>query len=213
MFKRSPFRQFMALSLYLHRKLIFWLAIGLGLIFLFTANMGPSFSPLYSIGLFVGGALISVSAFKDVHDKNLNIQYLTLPISAWARYLAMWLMTGPFYLMFITVLYGVGILAHVIVQTFWDFGSAMPLLYTAGQYLVVNAIFLLGSISFKRLPFIKTIFWLLLLGLAVAVVRSLISNMDVSASAIKVGDYTFWLVFGICAWFIAYYKLKKSELR
>lgn len=213
MAKRSSFIHFMTLSLYLQRKFILWSAIGFGLIFLLTANVGPNFSPLYHLGLFLGGALISIHAFREIHDKGANIQYLTLPVSAWSRYLVLWLLTGPLYLLFITALYGLGVAVHMLMHNYWGSGDVTALLYTTGQYLVINAIFLLGSVTFKRLPLIKTLLCLLLLGLILAILRGVLGNTGLSSDVILIGSDMLWGLLGVGAWTFAYQKLKKSELR
>ena len=191
MFNFKTFIHLIKLSLYLNRKLILWLMISFGLLFLFA--------PLFSIPLFVGGALISSAAFREVHDPEMSIQYLSLPTSSLTRYLSVWALTGPLYLILISGLYGVSILAHLFAGTFWGFPTPRDLLWTAGEYLIVNAIFLLGSIHFKKLPLLKTLLGLLLVGLA------LVNLPELRNIA--------WIAFGLVAWWGAYHQLQKSELR
>ncbi len=213
MLRPNSFIQFMRLSLYLQRKLILWLVIAFGLLFLFTANVGPELSATYSLSLFISGALLSIYAFKELHDKGANIQYLTLPITATSRYLAIWLLTGPLYWLFMTLLYSIGMLVHYFAHTFWFLGNSQALLWIGGQYLIVNALFLFGSIIFRKLALVKTLLSLLILGVALVILQHLVQEDGLSQEAIATGHYVVWAVLGIAAWVGAYHRLKRSELR
>lgn len=155
------------LTFYTHRKLILWLAIGLIILFIFTANTLPQHSLFFSATVFIGGALISSAIFRDLHDEGTAIQYLTLPVSQLTKYLVAWVLTGPLYLLFVLAMYGVGVLIHIIDHSYWGSSSLdLGLLITTDQYLSFNAFLLLGSICFKKLPLIKTLLVMLVVFLA-----------------------------------------------
>ncbi|MCX7122512.1 MAG: hypothetical protein NTV32_02365 [Gammaproteobacteria bacterium] len=208
MFKIKTLTQLIKVSMVLNRKLILWLAIGLGLLFILTANTGPTLAPLYWIALFAGGILISSSAFKELHETGNRIHYLTLPCSSFSRYLSVWLLTGPLYFIFITSLYGVGVLAHVLSKNFWAFGDPLSVFWTGGQYLIANTLFLLGAVFFKKLPLIKTLFILLLLYIAWVILEGTL-KINLSESV----QNGLALALGLLAWHGAYFQLKKTELK
>ena len=211
----SSCRTLMALmrtTFYLNRKLILWLAIGFGLLFLFTANTGPAFSPLYGIGLFVGGGLLSIGVFKELHDSGLSVQYLMLPVSAWMRYISAWLLTGPIYLLGLTALYEVAILAHMFGGTFWGFNDPGFILFATWYYLMFNAFLLLGSVYFKKLPLVKTLCCLLVVAIILVVLRNTLINMGWWYIDSWVRD-GMWSFLAVVAWIFGYRSLKKVELK
>jgi len=202
------------LTLYLHRKLILWLIVIFGLLFLFTANTSPENSLLFHLGLFAGGAVISSAAFKELHDPNYNIHYLTLPLAAEIRYLALWLITGPLYLSIFILLYTLGILAHFLGGTYWgtlDDGTSFFML--ALNYLVLNALFLSGSIYFKRLALLKTLGLVLLLSLVYIIIKALAFEQGWRCLYSSTLTHISWLLLGLLALILGYLQLTRSELK
>lgn len=191
------------LTLYSNRKLILWLAIGLIILFIFTANTLPQHSLFFSGAVFVGGALISSAIFRDLHDEGTAIQYLTLPVSQLTKYLVAWVLTGPLYLLFVLIMYGIGVLIHVIDHSYWwassmDFG----LLTTTYQYLSFNAFLLLGSICFKKLPLIKTLLVMLVVFLAFTTTPLRHLNQSI-----------IWWVLAVASLVGGYFALTRTELK
>jgi hypothetical protein len=213
MFNLNTLGKLMKVSIYLNRKLIFWLSLSFSLLFIFTTDGGLLSSPLYMIALFVGGCLISSSAFKELQDPSSNILYLTLPTSALMRYISVWLLTGPLYFLLITLLYSIGMIAHFFSNHFWGFNDLFSLIGIAEQYLMVNAFFLCGAVCFKKLPLIKTLLCLLVLGITLAIFRNwslkagfIFMNSDIVKDML-------WLFLGVLAWLMAFRQLTKTELK
>ena len=172
----------------------------------------PQLSMLYHIALFVGGALISSAAFKEIHDKSTAMLYMTLPISAVERYLSIWLLTGPFYLIFITALYAIGMLVSIF-QGFYFNVELFSFIHMAINYLIFNTLFLWGGIYFKKLALIKTIGSLLALGLMLAIIEAMIFPgawiLFISSQLSQI----VWLCLGIVALISAYHQLKNCEIK
>ena len=208
----KPFIQFSKLTLALNRKLILWLAGGLALLFILIAYSGPGDSFFYWIGLFMGGALISSGGFKELHDAGSGISYLTLPCTALTRFLSIWVLTGPVYYLFITSLYGIGILGHILFKKFFGFGDPFTVLWMGAEYLVINAFFLLGGIIFKKLPVLKSACCLL-------VISSMIGGSILSAQHFwspleaNILKYSLCSLLGIITWLASYFQLKRVELK
>ncbi len=212
MFNISNSMQLIKIELTLNRKLIFWLTIVFGVLFLLTAKIVPQVSALYHIALFVGGVLISSSAFKEIHNKNTAMLYMTLPVSAVERYLSIWLLTGPFYLIFITALYALGMIVSIFQGSFFDV-ELFSFSHMAINYLVFNALFLWGGIYFKTLALIKTIGSLLALGLMLAIIKAIIFPGAWILFVSNQFSQLLWLGLGTVAFISAYYQLKNCEIK
>ena len=210
----KPFIQFSTLTLALNRKLILWFTGGFAFLFILTAFSGPGDSFLYWIGLFFGGAMISSSAFKELHDAGSSISYLTLPCSTLTRLLSTWLLTGPVYYLFITSLYGIGVLCHILFKKFSGFGDPLTVFWVGAEYLMINAFFLLGGIIFKKLPALKTFCCLLLLSATVAgMVLAIENKWNWSPLRSEMFEYALCIVFTLSAWMTSYFQLQKVELK
>ena len=212
MFNIANVAQLIKIELILNRKLMLWLTVIFGVLFLLTAKTVPQISTLYHIALFVGGVLISSSAFKEIHEKNTALIYMTLTVSAAERYLSVWLLTGPFYLIFITALYALGMIVSIFQGSFFNV-ELFSFTHMAINYLIFNALFLWGGIYFKKLPLVKTIASLLALGLILAIIKGMIFHgawiLFFSSQFSKI----FWLGLGIVAFISAYYQLKNCEIK
>jgi len=204
--------QFMKIELFLNRKLILWLSIVFGLLFILTAKTAPQLSPIYHIALFGGGILMSSAAFKKIHEKNTAMLYLTLPVSTITRYLSLWLLTGPIYLIFITFLYGIGMMISIF-QGFFFYIDIFSFSHVCLNYLILNAIFLWGSVMFKKLSLIKTLFSLLLFGIILAIIKGIIFQGPWLVFISYRWAQSVWLALGIVAFISAYYQLKKCEIK
>lgn len=212
MFSVSNVTQLIKIELILNRKLLLWLTAVFGVLFLLTAKTVPQVSALYHIALFVGGALISSAAFKEIHDKNTAMLYMTLPVSAAERYLSIWLLTGPFYLIFITALYALGMMVSIFQGSFFNI-ELFSFSHMAINYLIFNALFLWGSIYFEKLALIKTIGSLLALGLMLAIIKAMIFPGAWILFISNQLSQIIWLGLGIVAFISAYYQLKNCEIK
>lgn len=204
--------QLMKIELFLNRKLIMWLTLVFGLLFILTAKTVPQLSPLYQIALFGGGILISSSSFKKIHEKNTAMLYMTLPVSTATRYLSLWLMTGPIYLIFITFLYALGMILSIFQGLFFYF-DIFSFSYVCLNYLILNAIFLWGSVTFKKLSLIKTLFSLLIFGIVLAIIKGIIFQGPWLIFISYRWAQSVWLALGVVAFISAYYQFKKCEIK
>ncbi|RYE36754.1 MAG: hypothetical protein EOP42_02240 [Sphingobacteriaceae bacterium] len=149
-----------------------------------------------TVFLFAGTIFTSL-IFADLGNKKEAIPALTLPASAFEKYLVNWLITLPIFgLIFIGIFYFV---AAVVIS----FGSSSPgrenqllnvfsedqkAYYAFIIYLILHAVIFFGAIYFEKLHFIKTAFaffiGMFLLGLINRPILSAMFNQEVNGTSI-----------------------------
>ncbi|EKE01445.1 MAG: hypothetical protein ACD_21C00132G0016 [uncultured bacterium] len=137
---------------------------------------------VYYFILFFGGLWMTGSAFKDVHDKKQAYFLLTLPCSNGEKFFSCWLITSIGYALSALVLYTVvyWLIAFVNVLVFRTplilFKPIQPIVGRAIlQYLVIQSIFFLGAIYFKKNQLLKTILTLVSISIVMAIFSALFS--------------------------------------
>jgi hypothetical protein len=139
-------------------------------------ELGPMHIQLYIPLLFIGGYIVTSLTFKELHLNGQSVFYLTLPGSALEKYLSKLLVTSVGYafgsLFFYTA---VSSAAEGINRLIFGYGHPFfnpfdrIVLIAVAVYLVTQAIFLVGSVYFRKLAFIKTNLYIWLFGIVVAV--------------------------------------------
>ena len=127
--------------------------------------------------LFLGGFIITSLSFREVWQNGAGIFYLTLPGSTFEKLLSKLLMTsvgfGVGSLVFMTA---VAAVSEGIDYLIFGFGHGFlnpfdPAALTAlVRYLLIQSVFLLGSIWFRRTAFVKTALWIVIFGAGLAAV-------------------------------------------
>ena len=129
--------------------------------------------------LFLGGFIVTSLAFREVWQNGSGIAYLMLPGSLFEKFLVKLLVTsvgfavGTLAFMSATALVSEALdrLLFGVGQGFFDpFTPAA--LQAVARYLVLQSFFLLGSIWFRKLAFVKTVLWVLVFGVALAILAS-----------------------------------------
>ncbi len=151
------------------------------------------YSGFFGMLLFLGGYIYTGSVFRELHQSGTGPHYLTLPGTTLEK-LASKLLTSS-----------VGYAAAVLIILMAAAGVselANRLLFGAGHgmfnpfdaqvyrsiavYLVTSSVFLLGSVWFKKLAFIKTVFSVSVLFIALTVVMGVVLRLlyaEISNSA------------------------------
>jgi len=145
-------------------------------------ELGPIHGPMYFPLLFLGGYIVTSLTFKELHLNGHGVFYLALPGSALEKFLSKLLVTSLVYafgsLFFYTAVSaaaeGINRLVFGYGHPFFNPFTRTTLIAIAG-YIVTQAVFLVGSIYFRKLAFIKTNLYLWLFGIAVAVIVALIT--------------------------------------
>jgi hypothetical protein len=127
--------------------------------------------------LFIGGFVVTSLSFREARQGAAGIFYLTLPGSLFEKLLGKLLVTSVGYAAgTLIVTTAVAALSEGVNQLIFGFGHGFfnpftgPVLYAVALYLVTQSIFLLGSVWFKKVPFLKTVMWLAILAVVAAIV-------------------------------------------
>ena len=141
-----------------------------------------SFIVLSYIALFIGGFIITSTAFSEMHKPEKSLNYIILPASAFEKVFSAYLTTTIIFLFVATAFF----------YASWYIDSALAFLLTKtpfetmnffnagfwkiiGIYLVAQPIFFLGAIYFKGHNFIKTLLALAVLSFVNSIIQSLLS--------------------------------------
>jgi hypothetical protein len=127
--------------------------------------------------LFIGGFIVTSMIFKELHFNGQSVFYLTLPGSSLEKFLSKLLVSSLGYafgsLFFYTAVSsaaeGINRLIFGSWQPFFNPFTREVLLFVA-VYLVTQAVFLVGSVYFRKLAFIKTNLYLWLFGIVLTIV-------------------------------------------
>lgn len=209
MFKNKPLLQLLRAALYLHQKLIYQLLLFYGGLLFIGVHSDYFILGGYNMVLFIGGALLSASAFKEVHAAKTSILYLTLPVSPLSRYLSVWLLTGPIYLLLLTILCIAALLLNPS-DNFWAALENGMIATAMGAYSILNAILLFGSVYFKKFPLLKTVMVILLISIGIGALQDTVLEKFLSGSLVTIINGSLWTMVGIIAWCCGYYQLKKT---
>jgi hypothetical protein len=192
-----------------YRTLIVILSTTVGIVFLtgvFSAAAAPHFHVyriLYpSLVLMAGGLIFSSLAFKETHEPGNDLRYLTLPCSRLEKTLAKFILTTLGYLVLsaiVTFIISLAAMPFALLLFGQTHGVFNPftdsVLDTMGVYLIVQAVFVFGSIYFKKAAFAKTILSLMALALTLALFAGLVFTLT-HIDLIVRGAFTDWRYLG-----------------
>lgn len=144
--------------------------------------------------LFIGGYIMTSEGFNEIHSSTRGCFYLTLPASMLEKLTATWLITAIGYFIFSilvlliinVILIGVGnIFTEVDFKLFNPFSTEV--LDTFGKYMVTQSVFLFGAVYFQRANFIKTMLWLFLIFLFIAIYTLVLTRLLIGHPNIFLG--------------------------
>jgi hypothetical protein len=158
----------------------------------------------YVILLFVSGGIFTSTVFAEYGEKNRAIPALTLPATAFEKFLVGWLYSYPIFLavytlVFYLALLGLGSLRHMPAgRHFIVFSvgqSQMPVFLV--MFTIIQSLALFGAIFFRKLQFIKTGFaFFITLGMVVvcnSLFLKIITGVTVEKMAIPFGFLNFYI--------------------
>jgi hypothetical protein len=250
----SPLRFYLMVrnTLWLKRWKILLISATVGtlvvLIFGLAASQGTGgflHPVLYPFFLYGGGFIVTARAFQELDDVKTAGTWLMLPASTLEKFTSRLFLTSFGYV--------VGSILVYLIVTFISkgfnqivFGFSHPLFNpfepwirsNAVLYLVLQSMFLVGAIYFRRFAYVKTILFLSLLCLAFSIgflvmfkwilgdnIRAVLTGelqiswdllsmqwagqvSDTLRLCLKIG---FWVVLTPLCWFIAYFRLREIE--
>jgi hypothetical protein len=123
----------------------------------------------YTSSLLIGGFILTSLAFHDLGNPLKRSGYFTLPVSAFEKFLCMWLLTSLGWIVLFTIAYSFYALAanpigemvfrNVKFESFNPLGDSA--LSAMKYYFVLQGVFLVGAAHFRGYAFAKTVFVLL----------------------------------------------------
>ncbi len=199
-----------------------------------SINNHPS---MYYLILFLGGIWVTSACFRDVHDKKQAYFLLTLPASSLEKWLSRLLLTSVGFAVGALVVYSViywviGLLTSLIFrQHLVLFNPFNPTIWRyILQYAVLQSVFFLGAIYFKKHSLIKTILALCLIGIVLTIFGFFISlftfkhifmHFFIFPNFSDLHLFSFastlylliWALITPCCWLVSYQRLKECEDR
>jgi len=156
--------------------------------------------------LFLGGFISTSFAFREARQNGAGIFYLTLPASQLEKFASKLLVSSVGYALGSMLFYAAtaavseGINHAIFGAGHGFFNPFNPLiLRAAGVYLLAQSVFLLGSIWFRKLAFLRTALSLSVLAIGLVVVTAVAARIiladafvmnTVQAGAAKVGGWS-----------------------
>lgn len=232
-----------------YKSLIIILATSIGIVTLVNLTSIPAaglfafHEIFYPLVLMIGGLIFSGQAFSSLHKPGNDLRYVTLPASTLEKTAAKIFLTSLFYIIVSAVAY---FIATTIMEglTFLVFGRAHALfnpfsstnLLNMGIYLVVQSIFVFGSVYFKRMALAKTVLSLLAIIMMLSIFSGLVFaliNIDtiiangfwgfrsysgtwtppfVTLILGTVPGVIFWGLLAPLFWTLSYFRLKEKEV-
>jgi len=155
------------------------------LIIIFTASYGNPYGlaeanvGMYGVTFLFSGLFFSGMAFKDFRNKERTMSFLTLPASSIEKFLSMLVLTTiGFYISFSILhmafnLFNIAVIKSLPTALSLDFINPFILNEKMQSYISffipIQAIFLAGSTTFKKVPFFYTSLLLFVVGILYAI--------------------------------------------
>ncbi len=144
--------------------------------------------------LFIGGFIITSLAFREARQNGSGIFYMTLPASAFEKLVSKLLATSVgfalgslvFYTATAAVSEGVNRLIFGVGHGFFN-PFDVQVLKAVGLYLILQSVFLLGSIWFKKTAFVKTVLAAAILVIGLAIVTGVAARIILAPHFVHTG--------------------------
>jgi hypothetical protein len=191
---------------------------------MFSVDQNPS---LFLLLLGVGYWVSSMS-FRGIHKKPDGLFLLTLPASSLEKLLAKWLITSIGYIVLALMSYTV--IYWILAAVAFIFGRAshftnLPLSIYIWRiifdYVMLQSIFLMGSIYFKKYAFIKTIFGVICVSILMTVLAGVVDklfwpdfviDLHFVSGGVSISSFIIKFVVAVVFWSVAYLRLRESEI-
>lgn len=195
--------------------------------------------------LLIGGFIYTASAFKELDETNTAHLYLSLPASNFEKFFSKFLTTTIGFAFGFTLFYWIfSLLTNGIVEGYFDmdmepfrpFSDHNGFLFKL--FFVIQPLFLLGAIIFRKYAAAKTVFAVLLLEIVLAIIGYLLMRIVffdffegwkligpgieavpskgfedfVSGPLKNIGEFMFWYVLPVFFWVVCYFKLSEKEI-
>lgn len=146
-------------------------------------NQGDFHLKLYFMLLYIGGFIVTSRAFKELHNTQKSYTYVTLPGSLLEKFAERLISSSIGYALGALLVYSMSAaISESINQLLFGYSHALfnPLSRTfligVAAFVVIQSVFLAGSVFFKKNSFIKTILMLTILAIVLSVIAVLIAR-------------------------------------
>ena len=240
-----------ALRLHQTRLLVVAAAAGLLVLLLLSLSaMGHTsdrfHQRLFPLMLFATGFILTGHAFEELRDPQSAMAWMLLPAGTFEKWVSRLFLTGLGYAVAFTIAWClITALAEIINRSLFSFACPWfspfqpRVILLICLYTVLQSLFFVGAIYFRRLAFVKTMLFLMLLGLALFVFGlvgfkailgsdfvvlaakggihpgsnlALLWNDDVRTTLLWIWRIAFWGLLAPCCWAISYLRLKEFEV-
>jgi hypothetical protein len=161
---------------------------GILIVFSFLSMLGRAvqdfYTPYYVGLLFLGGFLFSSGSFKEMHQQGSGPFYLTLPGTTLEKLVSKLLVTSVGYAAAVLVfMAGASALSELLNRAVFGAGHiwfdpfSLPILKSAAAYLVCQGLFLLGSVWFRKVVFLKTLLAENIVVIGLAIIAAIIFRL------------------------------------
>ena len=167
------------------------------------SGAGDFHSSMFFNLLFLGGFIVTSLAFREARQNGGGIFYLTLPASSLEKFASKLLTTSVGFALGSVVFYtAVAAASEGINRLAFGFGNAFfnpfdrHVLQALVAYLVTQSVFLLGSIWWRKLAFVKTtmMIWVVVIGAALVagITARIVFREYFHGMQIDLGDVPGW---------------------
>jgi len=135
---------------------------------------------------FIGGYIFTSNIFSELRTSHRGYLYLTLPASTLEKLIVSWFISSVLYVAAsIVVMFAINIISKSVVAIFSAnqvpvinlFSHSVIRMYAV--YMVIQSVFLLGAIYFRKANFFKTLLSLFVISIAIAMYTSLTARLIV----------------------------------
>ena len=199
------------------------------------------FSSLVSLGtifVFIAGFILTSATYNELHTPARAQFYLILPANTFEKLLSKWLLSSILFVLAAFVLLS-GVLGVTTLLSSWLFKTDTVFfnpftndnIETMGQYIVVQSVFFLGALFFRKNNFIKTLLsiFVVLFGLSILMgflgwiilgEFNQVSDENLPESNFvfftetlpQIAKFIFWWITAPFFLLVSYFKLKEREV-
>jgi hypothetical protein len=204
------------------------IALAISLVDAADRIVGDAFYPtFFACALFVLGTLATSDTFSDLHGRATNTALLLLPASALEKTVARLLLTTVgfvVYLLLLTtllswVLEGINTLAFGVQRELYTPLDRLAW-FLLPHYLVLQSIFFLGAVWFRKMQYLKTVGTGLLIGFGLGAIALLVLRAS-SDGGIRLADdfeiplvvpIAYYFALPVSCWFVAWLRVTEAQV-
>jgi hypothetical protein len=197
----------------------------------FSPQSIPNLINIYNITFFISGFIVTSRIFSELHVPQQSYAYITLPVSSLEKLAGSWLQSS---VLFIILFKGICMLFYFLACLIGQKIECFAQLFTfeelrnIGLFIVLQTVFFLGAVYFRKNNFLKTILALFTVNVCVALFSLIfalivfkghqhsgnftISLNDLAKPSQQVISFAFWVLLGPFMLLVSYFRLKETQV-